>query len=258
MREPSTTGAAGTTDAFDALGDLYEESARLPFREHLEHHSVRKAVGDVTGLDALDLGCGSGVYTRRLAAWGAARVTGVDCSASMLATARVVERARPVGARYVHADATRPVTDDGTADLVLSVYVLCYARSQQELTGVLTTARRALRPTGGRLVAVTLNPDYGRGTAYYAPYGFTLTQPEEREGAPVTLDATLPSGGRLHLTAHWWSKDTYERAARAAGFARTSWTRLTVSPQGRELLGDAYWSAYLRAPQALILEATAS
>ncbi|ARZ72375.1 hypothetical protein SMD11_6799 [Streptomyces albireticuli] len=265
MADPSTShlnpvvDATEETDAFDALGGLYEESARLPFREHLEHHSVRKAVGDVTGLDVLDLGCGSGLYTRRLAAWGAARVTGVDCSAGMLATARAVERARPVGARYVRADATRPVTDgaEGTADLVLSVYVLCYARSERELTAVLTTARRALRPTGGRLVAVTLNPDYGRGTAYYAPYGFTLTQPDEREGAPVTLDATLPSGGRLHVTAHWWSRDTYERAARAAGFAGTAWTPMAVSPRGRELLGDAYWSAYLRAPQALILEATA-
>ncbi|MEU1672129.1 class I SAM-dependent methyltransferase [Streptomyces roseifaciens] len=257
MSDLNTVNAAGGTDAFDALGALYEESARLPFREYLEHHSVREAVGDVTGLDALDLGCGSGLYTRRLAAWGAARITGVDSSAGMLATARAVERARPVGVRYVHADATRPAAAgvDGSTDLVLSVYVLCYAHSEQELTAVLATARRALRPAGGRLVAVTLNPDYGRGAAYYAPYGFTLTQPEEREGAPVTLDALLP-GGRLHVTAHWWSRKTYERAARAAGFAGTSWTPLTVSPRGRRLLGDAYWSAYLRAPQALILEAT--
>ncbi|MFI9310891.1 hypothetical protein [Streptomyces triculaminicus] len=119
---------------------------------------------------------------------------------------------------------------------------------------MLTTARRLLAPDG-RLVAVTLNPGHGRGTPYYAHYDFTLTQPEDGEGAPVTLDAAFPSGRRLNVTARWWSHETYEKTAVAAGFSRTSWIPLSVSPQGVALHGDAYWSAYLQAPQAVVLEA---
>ncbi|MFD8110215.1 class I SAM-dependent methyltransferase [Streptomyces microflavus] len=247
---------------FDALGDAYERSAvELPFRDLLENHSVRQTVGDVTGLTVLDLGCGSGIYTRRLAAWGAERVTGIDVSEGMLAAGQEREDAQPAGVTYLHRDAARPdPTGDpllnGTCDLVISVYVLCYAVTEQDLTGFFTTARQALKPDG-RLVAVTLNPHYGRGVPYYAGYGFTLTQHEEREGAPVTLDATLPGGQSMSVTARWWSHSAYEKAASAAGFSLPSWTAPTVSERGVNQYGSEYWSAYLNAPQAVILNATA-
>jgi hypothetical protein len=93
---------------FDALVETYERSAvELPFREHLEHYSICAAVGDVTGLRALDLGCGSGLYTRRLAAWGASRVVGVDVSDGMLETARAQEPSQPQ-VEYLRRDAARP------------------------------------------------------------------------------------------------------------------------------------------------------
>ncbi|MET9532563.1 class I SAM-dependent methyltransferase [Streptomyces sp. NPDC006649] len=245
---------------FDTLGDTYERSAvELPFREHVEHHSVRQAVGDVTGLTVLDMGCGSGIYTRRLATWGARHVTGIDVSGGMLATGHEREHAQQAGVTYLRRDATRPGPAgdpllDGTCDVVVSVYALCYAVTEQELTGFLTTARRALKP-GGRLVAMTLNPDYGRGVRYYAGYGFSLTQHEEGEGAPVTLAATLPGGLPMSVTARWWSHRAYEKAASAAGFARSSWAVPTVSETGASQYGSAYWTAYLNAPQAVILNA---
>ncbi|GAA1988334.1 class I SAM-dependent methyltransferase [Amycolatopsis minnesotensis] len=247
---------------FDALGDTYERSAvELPFREHLEHHSIRQAVGDVAGLRVLDLGCGSGLYTRRLAAWGATRVLGIDVSEGMLDTARAHPRTPPP-VSYRQHDATHPGPDGDPEladrfDLVFSVYVLCYATTHDELAGFFTTAHRALAP-GGRLIAMTLNPGYGRGRDYYAGYGFTLTQPEDREGAPVTLHAQLPSGDAFDVTARWWSSHAYQHAATTAGFAHLSWTHPTVSADGIERHGSDYWAAYLAAPQAVILHAVKS
>lgn len=206
----------------------------------------------------LDLGCGSGLYTRRLAAWRAAKVTGIDVSEGMLDTARA-HAGTPEHVEYLRRDATRPAPGgdpdiDGRFDLVASVYVLCYAATIEQLTGFFTTARRALTPEGGRLVAMTLNPDYGRGRDYYAGYGFTLTQDEDREGAPVTLHSALP-GQSFSVTAHWWSRGTYEHAATSAGFTSLSWTLPTVSENGVARYGDDYWAAYLAAPQAVIFQA---
>ena len=255
---------------FDTLGSDYERSAvDLPFREHLERYSMRRAIGDVTGVRVLDLGCGTGVYTRRYAEWGAARVVGIDISEGMLATARACEPTPPGHdpqparrVEYLVRDAAHPSGDvdralDGQFDLVASVYVLCYCASVEELAGMFGTARRALGPAGGRLVAATLNPDYGRGVQYYAGYGFTLTQDGEGEGTPVTLTATLPGGEEFSVTSHWWSRKVYERAVRDAGFTGVSWTHFAVSEQGMHEYGRDYWAAYLDAPQAVILEAVA-
>jgi SAM-dependent methyltransferase len=253
---------------FDTLGGVYERSAAdLPFREHLEHYSMRRMIGDITGLRVLDLGCGTGVYTRRYAEWGAARVVGIDVSEGMLATARACEPTPPAHdpqpqrrVEYLARDAAHPNEDvegvlDGQFDLVASVYVLCYASSVDELAGMFRTARRALSPVGGRLVAATLNPDHGRGEPYYAGYGFTLSQHDEGEGALVTLNATLPDGEEFSVTARWWSRGVYQKAACDAGFTTLSWTHPTVSERGMSEYGRDYWAAYLAAPQAVILHA---
>ncbi|MEV0037891.1 hypothetical protein [Streptomyces sp. NPDC050804] len=58
---------------FDELAEIYEEFSRLPFRRELEFPSVLGVLGDLSGLRVLDLGCGSGVYSRTPARCGAGR-----------------------------------------------------------------------------------------------------------------------------------------------------------------------------------------
>jgi SAM-dependent methyltransferase len=248
---------------FDALGGVYERTfVDIPFREYVESYSVRQVIGDVVGRTVLDLGCGSGVYSRLFARWGAAQVVGIDVSEGMLATARAAEPPQSRNVEYLWRDATHldPRGDtalDGRFDLVASVYVLCYAADENELAGFFTTARRAIAPTGGRLVATTLNPDYDRGAEYYAGYNFEITQPEEGEGTPVTLHATMADGQEFNVTTNWWSRRTYEWAAAQAGFGNLSWISPTVADQGVEKFGHDYWARYLNAPHAVILEAVA-
>jgi len=61
-----------------------------------------EALGDVSGLRVLDLGCGGGVSSLKLASLGAA-VTGVDISSDLLGLAR--ERAQG-SIEFIEADAT--------------------------------------------------------------------------------------------------------------------------------------------------------
>jgi SAM-dependent methyltransferase len=245
---------------FDALGDAYEQSANIAYREHSEHYSMRQAVGDVTGLTVLDLGCGTGLYTRRFSQWGAARAVGIEVSEGMLATARAQQQAQPGNVKYLQRDAARPDPNgdpalDGQFDLVSSVYVLCYAASRDELVGFFTTARRSLSPAGRRFVATTLNPGYSRDSGYYSPYGFTLTPTEEREGAPVILDVSTPDA-KIHVTLFWWSQGMYEDSAAQAGFGDLSWTNPTVSDQGLAQFGRGFWDAYVAIPPSVVLTAT--
>ena len=102
---------------------------------------VLDLLGPVEGQDVLDLGCGDGALTERLAAAGA-RVVGVDASPDMVRAAR----ARDLDARLGDAEA---LAFDDAFDVVFSNAALHWmTRPDAVLAGV----ARALRP-GGRFVA---------------------------------------------------------------------------------------------------------
>ncbi len=90
----------------------------------------------------LDLGCGDGQLTQRIAAAGAS-VVGIDASAQM------VEAARARGVKADKGPAEKLPYPDHTFDAVFSNAVLHWVRGQDEM---LTQVRRVLRP-GGRFVA---------------------------------------------------------------------------------------------------------
>ena len=243
---------------FDTLGETYDRTVTLTYRPHSEFHAKRRAAGDVAGRTVLDLGCGSGLYTRKYAQEGAARVVGIDVSDGMLATARAHDN--PANVEYLKRDAAHPDPGgdpalDGRFDLVSSVYVVGYASTQEELIGFFTTAKRALASADGRFVAMTLNPEYRRDPEYYTPYCVSLTQVEEGEGAPVRLDVSAP-GVEIHVGLFNWSRAVYEECAAKAGFGKISWTDVTVSDEGLTRFGRDYWAAYLAVPPIIVATAT--
>lgn len=155
MSEPYTDHAA----AYAA------HNAVAPYNALYERPALLDLVGDVAGLDVLDLGCGPGVTTAALVDRGA-RVTGVDGSAPLLAHARGLSDA----AFVVHdlADPL-PFPDDGF-DLVVSGLVLHYL---PDWTAVLAEVARVLRP-GGRFVASVHHPLTDRRMDSLEPHGTYL------------------------------------------------------------------------------------
>ncbi|SBV06175.1 Methylase involved in ubiquinone/menaquinone biosynthesis [Streptomyces sp. MnatMP-M77] len=246
---------------FDTAVAAYESSMdKMPFREHVEAYSFLNAVGDVVGRDVLDIGCGSGLYARRLRRSGAARAVGMDESAAMVEHAQRREAREGLGVEYVAADAADPAVGDlphiaGSFDVVTAVYVLPYASSQEALQGFCATARRALRDTGGRFVAAVLNPEFSTDPQWYRGYGMLLSSQETpEEGTPGHLRAWVGSEV-LDLDFFRWSAAAHEQALETAGFGRVSWIRPTVSEEGRARYGDAFWANYLDCPHALIIDA---
>jgi SAM-dependent methyltransferase len=90
----------------------------------------------------LDLGCGDGQLTQKIAAAGAS-VTGIDASEEM------VNAARARGVKADHGPAEKLPYPDHVFDAVFSNAVLHWVRGQDDM---FSQVRRVLRP-GGRLVA---------------------------------------------------------------------------------------------------------
>lgn len=111
-----------------------------------------QVVGDVSGLEVLDAGCGEGYLSRILAQRGA-RVTGVDVSPRLIAMARAKDRDGSIN--YQVADLSQPLPAlQNHFDLVASYFVLNDVCDYEDF---LATLASALKP-GGRLVLLMNNP----------------------------------------------------------------------------------------------------
>jgi SAM-dependent methyltransferase len=125
---------------------------------------------DLTGLDAIELGCGTGYVSAWMRRRGA-RVYAIDNSARQLATARRLADEHDLDIEWAHGNAERVDRPDASFDLAISEYgaaIWC------DPDVWIREAHRLLRP-GGRLVflgnhplAMICTPDDG------GPVGMTL------------------------------------------------------------------------------------
>jgi len=136
-----------TQEGYDRWAAIYDEEDNPLVL--LEERHVLDLLGDVRGLEVVDLGCGTGRHTLRLAAAGA-RVTALDFSNGMIARARGKPGWERV--RFVAHDLTRPwPLADHAFDRVLSCLVLDHIG---DLGAFLGECRRVCRPAGFVLVSV--------------------------------------------------------------------------------------------------------
>jgi len=115
--------------------------------------SELNVLGDVAGLDAVELGCGTAYVSAWLAKRGA-RVVGVDPTAAQLETARRMMRETGIEFPLVEAPGESVPLPDASFDLVHSEHG---AAAWADPYKWLPEAARLLRP-GGRLVFVHTSP----------------------------------------------------------------------------------------------------
>ena len=106
-------------------------------------------LGGRNGLDALDVGCGTGFLSLELAALRH-RVVGIDLAPTMLELARGKAAAQGLSARFEAADAEQLPYPGGTFDLVISRHVLWTLPHPE---AAIADWVRVLRP-GGRLAVI--------------------------------------------------------------------------------------------------------
>lgn len=123
--------------------DAWYDSQRGGWIGNTEYRLLSDELALQPGARVLDVGCGTGWFTRRLAALGL-QVTGVDLNAEWLAFARN----RDPRSNYLQADALALPFADNSLDQVFSVAALCFTTDwQRAVSGV---------NYPGRLTTITL------------------------------------------------------------------------------------------------------
>ncbi len=140
-------------DAYQRMADAY--SARVdtkPYNAYLERPAMFDLIGDVSGLNILDIGCGPGKYHQTYLENGAGDITSFDASPRMLENAR----------QRLGSDANLMLLDlreslpfpDNHFDLAVAPLVMDYI---EEWIPVFQEIRRILK-LGGRFVFSSEHP----------------------------------------------------------------------------------------------------
>lgn len=142
---------------WEALSDWYDrkqgDGGDLWHRALIDP-ALMKVIGGCRGKEVLDLGCGNGYISRRLAK-GGARVTAIDSSPRMIRNARAHDPRNSLGVRYILADAGRLRGVPGERfDLVFANMSLM---DIEDAEGAIREAARVLKE-GGRFVASISHP----------------------------------------------------------------------------------------------------
>ncbi|MEK7759371.1 MAG: class I SAM-dependent methyltransferase, partial [Pseudomonadota bacterium] len=108
--------------------DAWYRTPRGSWIGETEYRLLREALVLPPGASVLDVGCGTGYFTRRLASDGF-DVTGVDASAEMIDYAR----SHGTGSeRYVIDDARHLPFPDRHFDSCVAITSLCFIREQEQ------------------------------------------------------------------------------------------------------------------------------
>jgi len=142
-----------TRDGYDRWAEIYDGESN-PLAAIEEPH-VDALLGEVRDLKVLDLGCGTGRHTVRLAARGA-NVTAIDFSEGMLDRARA--KTAQFNVRFIAHDLATPLPlADQSFDRVLCGLVLDHIA---DLRLIFSEMRRVCRPAtaGGSIVVSIMHP----------------------------------------------------------------------------------------------------
>lgn len=183
------------------------------YRDSLNTPAFLAMLPPVAGLSGLDVGCGEGSNTRRVAALGA-RMAAVDISPTFIRHAAASEREEPLGVDYRVADALALPFADASFDFVVAFMSMMDVGDP--LRG-LAEAARVLRP-GGFVQFSILHP-------CFAPPHRKVLRDDRGRTAAVAVAEYFATGGHVEE----WSFGSIPEAERADRPFRVPYVHLTLS-----------------------------
>lgn len=128
--------------------DAWYQTPRGSWIGDIEYRLLHRMLAPVSDATLLDVGCGTGYFTRRFAQNAGLRVTGLDPDRDSLDFARAHGRPNDV---YIAGDARELPFPDASFDFVSSITALCFIQDQRQ------ALQEIVRVTRKRFVLGLLN-----------------------------------------------------------------------------------------------------
>lgn len=163
--------------------DAWYDTPRGRWIGETEYRLIERQFDLRPGAQILDVGCGTGWFTRRMSRRSDRYVTGLDINAEWLAYAR----SRDPSSRYVLGDALSLPFPDNSFDSVISIAALCFTADWRQAVGEIVRVCRGQFAIGMLNRQSLLWHDKGRKGGSGAYHGATWVTPKELIGSANRL-----------------------------------------------------------------------
>jgi len=240
------------SDWFDAkqgdTGDLWHRALIDP--------ELLRVMGDTRNQDVLDLGCGNGYLSRRLAR-NDARVTAVDSSERMIENAKKHDPNNLLGIKYILSSASKlDLIPSQSFDIVFANMSLM---DIEDADGAISEVSRVVR-TGGRFVSSISHPcfDNGSNSSWIIEKGLTSTRiyrriRQYRNPFSENIPWKIPNDERKFTVAYHRPLSWYARSFKSHGLAITLLEE--PEPQREFIEKEDDSSGFMEVPLHLVIEA---
>ena len=246
--------------------DQYNEAiSKGYFQVSLESPMIKKIlvpsffslIGDVSDKSIIDLGCGPGIYTRKLKKLTSKTVLGVDISSEMIGLCQQIEDSEKLGIVYKVHDLAIPFKENNELyDIGVLNFVLNHSNSFEMLKSIVKNAFDLIKPNG-KIVGHAVNPDIDpKNFPKFVKYNLKLEVDRIpiQNYDPIHVELFHPdSNSSTKFDDFCVPPGDYERAFQESGFKNFQWVPEKL---GKEFEGDIEeWAEYLESKQAILFEA---
>ncbi len=216
----------------------------LPFRYDVEAYTIQQLIGSIGGVAGkriVDLGCGDGIYARKLVEQGAEQVLGIDLDPDFITKGVEANTGYETKVSYQLEDIQNPAAHGkNDADIVLGSYVMSYPKNYAELVAYAKTVASHLKP-GAKFVGFGNNAFEVCKKAKYHKYGCVKRQDSDVDGSIITGEV---KGLKEPIITHYFKPETYQKAFAEVGLD-LEWRPVQVDPNTMQSPG--YWNELIGA-----------
>lgn len=218
---------------YDKIAEKYVETDSKPDKQFSILPTVLSLTGDLSQKTVLDIGCGSGFFTRALARL-AKRVVGIDNSEEQI---RLAKENQILNEKYIISDFRK--NELPSSDVIVAPFVFGYCKDIAELKGFFAKIHKSLSANGKMIGVIDLpsNLDLKR-------FGAVKRLSSNTDGSEMEIALTNGENDICILRAYYFTPETIDRVLREVGFQDIKWHDPIISQEGLDALPQGFWDGY--------------
>lgn len=226
-----------TTNVYDTdLAKKFQKTDLKPDKQFSFGPTIMDILGDIRGKTLLDLGCGDGFFTIKIADAGAKQVVGIDNSEEQIRLAN--EKSHPENVDYILGDIYMEKLPK--SDGILAPFVINYAQSTKELDFLFNSMYQSLN-SNGKIVIVF---DIPRGKDLKRFGGVKTLLGPAVDGTQIKIDLYNEDKFICALYSYYYTFETLKKMLLQAGFKNIKKHNQIISNEGIEKFGVEFWKNF--------------
>ncbi|CAF1049371.1 unnamed protein product [Adineta steineri] len=161
-------------------------------------------------------------------------VIGVDASKDMIDLSIQKNKENDQRYQYLVKDVYTLLPDDvgGTIPLIISIYLLQYTKTVDELFLMLSAIRRVC---GKFFIGLVPNSSLIDNAKKMKKYGMDICFHKDiKDGDSLSIISDFDEPSSFTVTNFWYSLETYKNIFRKVGFCTCKWVKQHINPQATE------------------------